>query len=181
MIHLTDNQKARFRYRPPHHCYEWLTELGQVIPHPCHLGSSASESTGASMHEVSTLTHTIHPGSTLPRRCSIECRLTRGDVWSCHIFLRRHPASGTANVSELSKEPFGDDIMDKGLVEDLVSRAQLAILNPSKPPESFLEGDAIVGAPTEVSFSPDIVCLEITGPEYTDISFIDLPGTPPKF
>lgn len=105
----------------------------------------------------------------------------RGDVWSCRIFLRRVPASGAANVSELSKEPFGDYISDKGSVENRVLRAQLAILNPSKPPESFLEGDAILRAPTEVSFSPDVVCLEITGPEYTDISFIDLPGTPPKF
>jgi hypothetical protein len=105
----------------------------------------------------------------------------RGDVWSCSIFLRRVPAPGTANLSELSKEPFGDEIMDKDEVENRVLRAQLAILNPSKPLEFFLEGDAILEAPTEVSFSSGIVCLEITGPDYTDISFIDLPGTHPRF
>lgn len=105
----------------------------------------------------------------------------RGEAWSCRVFLRRVPTSGATNLSELSKEPFGDDITDKKFVENRVLRAQLAILNPSLPPESFLEGNAILGVQTELSFSPSIVCLEITGPEYTDISFIDLPGMPPKF
>jgi hypothetical protein len=76
-----------------------------------------------------------------------------------------------------SKEPFGDDIVDRNLVENRVLRAQLAILNPGMLAESFLEGNAVLRAPTELSFSPSIVCMEITGPEYTDISFIDLPGT----
>lgn len=134
------------------------------------------------MHEAGILTLTASPGLTLlHRRCSIECRLTRGDTWSCRVFLRRVPTSGKAKLSELSKEPFGDDITDKEFVENRIFRAQLAILNPSLPSETFLEGNAVLGVQTELSFSPSIVCLEITGPNYTDISFIDLPGMLPKF
>jgi len=105
----------------------------------------------------------------------------RGETWFCRVFLRRVPASGVASASEQSKELFGDDMVDRDLVEDRVLRAQLAVLNPSLPAESFLEGNAVSRTPTELSFSPSIVCLEITGPEYSNISFIDLPGTSRKF
>ena len=84
-------------------------------------------------------------------------------------------------MSELSKEPFGDDITDSVSVKDRVERAQLAILNPSLPAETFLGANVGLGVPTELSFSSSIVCLEITGPEYSDISFVDLPGRSPKF
>jgi len=84
-------------------------------------------------------------------------------------------------LSEQTKELFGDDITDKDLVKDRIERAQLAILNPSLPAETFLVADTDSGSLSELSFSSNIVCLEITGPEYTDLSFIDLPGTSAKF
>jgi len=65
-------------------------------------------------------------------------------------------------------------------VKDRVERAQLAILNPSWPAETFLDDDVDLRAQAEFSFSSGIVCLEITGPDYSDISFVDLPGTSPK-
>ncbi|KAH9006239.1 P-loop containing nucleoside triphosphate hydrolase protein [Lactarius hatsudake] len=109
-------------------------------------------------------------------RCPIECRLTRGDgPWSCQVYLRRVIASSGTTVSDLPKEPFGDLITDKDLLEDRISRAQFAILNPSTPAGTFLEGDADPGS-NELTFSPNIICLEITGPEYSEISFVDLPG-----
>jgi hypothetical protein len=104
----------------------------------------------------------------------------RGETWTCRVFLRRYSSLGGANSSELSKEPFGDDITDRDLVKDRVERAQLAILNPSLPAETFLNVNADLRAPADVSFSNSIVCLEITGPEYSDISFVDLPGTSSK-
>ena len=61
--------------------------------------------------------------------------------------------------------------------EDRISRAQLAILNPSTPAVEFLERDDADLGSNELTFSPNIVCLEITGPDYSEISFIDLPGT----
>ncbi|KAH9007592.1 P-loop containing nucleoside triphosphate hydrolase protein [Lactarius deliciosus] len=109
-------------------------------------------------------------------RCPIECRLTRGDgAWSCQVYLRRVIASSGRSVSDLPKEPFGDLITDKDLLEDRISRAQFAILNPSTPAGTFLEGNADPGG-NELTFSPNIICLEITGPEYSEISFVDLPG-----
>lgn len=105
----------------------------------------------------------------------------RGEAWLCRVFLRRYTTSGGANLSELSKEPFGNGITDKDLVKDRVERAQLAILNPTLPSESFLNANVDPRAPAELSFSNSIVCLEITGPEYSDISFVDLPGTSPRF
>jgi|SRR5712672_807392 len=105
----------------------------------------------------------------------------RGDTWSCRVFLRRSSTSGGANSSELFKERFGDVITDIDSVKDRVERAQLAILNPSSPAEKFLDPDVDLNEPADLSFSPSIVCLEITGPEYSDISFVDLPGTSLNF
>jgi hypothetical protein len=102
----------------------------------------------------------------------------RGETWLCRVFIRRVP---TAGLSERSKEPFGDDITDKDLVARRVLQAQLAVLNPSLPAETFLDSDAASEDQIDLTFSRSIICLEITGPEYSDISFIDLPGTPPKF
>jgi hypothetical protein len=67
--------------------------------------------------------------------------------------------------------------MDKNLLEDRISRAQLAILNPSTPAVAFLERNVADLSSNELTFSPNIVCLEITGPDYSEISFVDLPGT----
>ena len=102
----------------------------------------------------------------------------RGDglEWSCRVSLRRVSVSD----GQSKKEPFGDMITDRDLLEGLVLRAQLAILNPSIPFARFLHEDLDLNAPSELSFSPNIVCLEITGPEYTDISFVDLPGALPE-
>lgn len=116
----------------------------------------------------------------LLRRCPIECRLMLGETWLCRVFLRRDFTTGGTNSSELSKEQFGGDITDRDSVKDRVERAQLAILNPSLPAENFLDANVDLRAPSEHSFSTSIVCLEITGPDYSDISFVDLPGTSPK-
>ena len=61
----------------------------------------------------------------------------KGETWSCRVSLRRVPTPG----SKQSKEPFGDDITDKDLVERRVLQAQLAVLNPSSPAETFLDSD----------------------------------------
>jgi hypothetical protein len=70
--------------------------------------------------------------------------------------------------------------MDQNMLEERIFRAQRAILNPSIPTQTFLEGGIDPSAPNELTFSSNIVCLEITGPDYSDISFVDLPGPSPK-
>ena len=72
--------------------------------------------------------------------------------------------------------PFGPVISDKRLVEERIRRAQRAILCPSKHPETFLTGPD-EGQDRELTFSKNCVSLEISGPELTDLSFCDLPGT----
>ena len=71
---------------------------------------------------------------------------------------------------------FGPEIRDKKLVEERIRRAQRAILCPSKSPNAFLTG-LDEDSDQELTFSKNCVSLEITGPELTDLSFCDLPGT----
>lgn len=67
--------------------------------------------------------------------------------------------------------------MDKGEVEERIRRAQRAILSPSIRPEAFLSGpDGEPDDGPELSFSKNCVCLELSGPDLTDLSFCDLPG-----
>lgn len=74
--------------------------------------------------------------------------------------------------------PFGQVIKDKRQVEERIRRAQRAILRPSQNPTTFLTGpDEDLDYPRELTFSKNCVSLEISGPELTDLSFCDLPGT----
>ena len=73
--------------------------------------------------------------------------------------------------------PFGGVITDKSRVEERIRRAQRAILNPSIGYEAFLLGPDEDSEEKELSFSKNCVCLELRGPDLTDLSFCDLPGT----
>ncbi|KAF2009559.1 hypothetical protein BU24DRAFT_444935 [Aaosphaeria arxii CBS 175.79] len=68
-------------------------------------------------------------------------------------------------------------------LEDLIARAQLALLNPSTDTRKFVpsanwlrERDTNVGVSREAEFSPNLVCIEITAPGLPALSFYDLPG-----
>lgn len=112
-------------------------------------------------------------GITLPRssgtctRCPIECRLSKVDTpWKCEVFVRFEDARGEIR--------FGEPISDHTLVEDRIRRAQIAVLNPSSDPLSFLESTSLEN--NELSFSDNIVSVRISGAEVDDLSFVDLPG-----
>lgn len=77
--------------------------------------------------------------------------------------------------------PFGPDIRDKKSVEERIRRAQRATLCPGISPEAFLSGPDEDLSTRELTFSKNCVSLEISGPELTDLSFCDLPGTPSLF
>ncbi|TRM58015.1 P-loop containing nucleoside triphosphate hydrolase protein [Schizophyllum amplum] len=116
-------------------------------------------------------------GISLPResgtctRCPIECRLAHSDSsWSCVVSLRINENGQSRNV------PFGDIILDPEEVEKRVRKAQKAILNPSQPISDFLHEDADLQIVNEERFSSNTICLQITGPSLTDLSFCDLPG-----
>jgi hypothetical protein len=81
-------------------------------------------------------------------------------------------ADGSA-LANLQKIPFGEPITEKSQVTERIRRAQRAILNPSTPSNVFLQGD---NAERELSFSANRIVLDISGPDVTDLNFIDLPG-----
>ncbi|KAJ7813927.1 P-loop containing nucleoside triphosphate hydrolase protein [Mycena olivaceomarginata] len=120
-------------------------------------------------------------GITLPRaagtctRCPTECRLSRSDSpWRCTVDLHFITDKNGQSLGQARNEGFGEPIFDKSGVEDRIRRAQRAILNPSKPPRTFLEEDE-EDVP-EVSFSTNYISLQISGPDVADLSFVDLPG-----
>ncbi|KAF9783799.1 P-loop containing nucleoside triphosphate hydrolase protein [Thelephora terrestris] len=123
-------------------------------------------------------------GITLPRaagtctRCPTECRLSYSDqLWSCRVVLRKIVDSQGQPLGVAENAPFGPVITEKGDVEERIRRAQRAILNPSISPVAFLSGpDGEPDGRSELSFSKNCVCLELSGPDLTDLSFCDLPG-----
>ncbi|KAJ5727293.1 hypothetical protein N7493_005113, partial [Penicillium malachiteum] len=67
-------------------------------------------------------------------------------------------------------------LTDKDQVQDTIWRAQLAILNPTTDSQDFLPPRDIEFAAKEVKFSPNVIRLDISGPDLPNLSFYDLPG-----
>ncbi|GJJ07887.1 hypothetical protein Clacol_002093 [Clathrus columnatus] len=123
-------------------------------------------------------------GINLPRsagtctRCPTECRLIRApssEEWECTVSLRFLTDQDGTLLDAARNVKFGNIIKNPRDVEERLRRAQLAILNPSVPFEVFLEGNGQL-TKSSLNFSNNIVCLEIKGPDVTDLSFCDLPG-----
>lgn len=107
--------------------------------------------------------------------------------WRCQIKLRRevNDKDGSAVIDKEQLEvSFGPVITDPTKVEEVLRRAQLAILNPSVESDKFLElnltnlegGELPCGSDKQYSFTPNLVILDIEGPEVLNLTFIDLPG-----
>lgn len=114
----------------------------------------------------------------------MECRLTNSSrPWQCQIFLRIETDELGQKV-KTREEPFGPVLHDKAELEEMIRRAQLAILNPGLGNEFFVDFDTALlksgekppGSPRQLDFSSNVVCLEMSGPDLPDLSFIDLPG-----
>ncbi|XP_006461470.1 hypothetical protein AGABI2DRAFT_192973 [Agaricus bisporus var. bisporus H97] len=123
-------------------------------------------------------------GITLPRasgtctRCPTECRLSySSQPWKCVVSLRITTDRSGQPLGQSRNETFGSTIYDKKEVDDRIRRAQLAILNPDKPANSFLNDDepSLVEG-NSLTFSKNCVSLAISGPDVADLSFVDLPG-----
>ena len=71
---------------------------------------------------------------------------------------------------------FGDPIYSKSLVTERIRRAQCAILNPNTDYTFFLDAPPDALDEKFLSFSSNSVCLEISGSDVEDLSFVDLPG-----
>ncbi|PFH50434.1 hypothetical protein AMATHDRAFT_60959 [Amanita thiersii Skay4041] len=122
-------------------------------------------------------------GITLPRaagtctRCPTECRLSQSkSPWQCTVSLRFTTDPNGQPLGQARNEIFGPVIMRKSEVEEQIRRAQRAILNPSLPAKQFLDCDDEDIKESQLSFSSNCVCLQISGADVADLSFCDLPG-----
>ena len=110
-------------------------------------------------------------------RCPMEVSLHTSDngQWQGKIYLRREINQASRPVSALV-QPFVK-LRRKEDVPGALRRAQLAILNPSKSHNDFinLSDSRCESFQSELPFSRDAVVLDITGAN-VDVTFIDLPG-----
>lgn len=114
----------------------------------------------------------------------MECRLSSASgPWSCQVSIRWEFDECGNRLEKVHEELFGDVISQPEEVEVVLRRAQAAVLNPAKGLAWFLEAniEELKGGTTSLPFSRNIVCVDLEGPELTDLSFIDLPGKPLSF
>lgn len=161
--------RHRFTYDRSHR----EPKRGKILSHRVHL-----------WHQVASLIWNLYQVSCLSSdsaiclpfcRCPTECKLSHSNSpWKCVVKL--HFSTDARGVPITVKVvPFGGPITSKTLVEDRIQRAQRAILNPSKDPNTYLHQNNLPDE-NEISFSQNYVSLEISGSELTDLSFVDLPG-----
>lgn len=89
-------------------------------------------------------------------------------------------------MAKISKKPFGKATTDPALVEPALRKAQLALLNPSvavgtildlsaKQMDEIADGAEVNPSKKSLSFSSNVIIIDISGPEVVDLAFIDLP------
>lgn len=114
----------------------------------------------------------------------MECRLTQSEEgWKCQVSLRIEFNDETGKrLPDVREKLFGPIVTDPTLLEDVLRRAQLAIINPSVDHTKFVDFDVHrsgpnppLGSAKQLQFSRNVVCLDLSGPDVTDLSFIDLP------
>ncbi|KAI0066060.1 P-loop containing nucleoside triphosphate hydrolase protein [Artomyces pyxidatus] len=112
-------------------------------------------------------------------RCPMELRMTSSTgPWSCQISIRWEYDEDN-NKMKVKEDRFGDQITDKVDVELALRRAQFLVLNRDIDPQTVLgmSVDSLkAGVGNSLAFSRNIVCVDLEGPDLTDLSFIDLPG-----
>jgi hypothetical protein len=115
----------------------------------------------------------------------MECRLQYSEApWKCQISLRFEVDDQQKRKSEVKEIRFGPMLHDKSKLEAVLRRAQLAILNPGVAPEQFIDLDLTnldtkvppLDSRMQLQFSSNVVCLDLSGNDVIDLSFIDLPG-----
>lgn len=67
-------------------------------------------------------------------------------------------------------------VRDKNDLERVIKAAQVATLNPGVDPKLYASLTDVVPGATTVEFSPNLICLEIAGPDLPNLTFYDLPG-----
>lgn len=105
--------------------------------------------------------------------------MSHGSQWSCQVSIRWEFATDGSTDTNVREVAFGSRIHDKGEVELVLRRAQAAVLNPAHDVHEFVDMPAKQlkhFGQNELQFSRNAVCVDLTGPNMTDLAFIDLPG-----
>ncbi|KAL7941380.1 P-loop containing nucleoside triphosphate hydrolase protein [Trichoderma barbatum] len=137
-------------------------------------------------------------------RCPLHIRVSRNAEWSCRVWLRKEYSYGPTpdrpiHESDVTAhDPFFPwrkrpstvvlefkTMHDKSEIEEVLRWAQIAILNDDKNHVLFVPGRGNIAMNTPIEraaeetlakFSPNVVALEIKGPDLPDLSFYDMPG-----
>lgn len=133
-------------------------------------------------------------------KCPANIKTAPGDTWSCKVVLQQdykyQQPRGKITVTQRS--PFApwveqqsevkefNTIYDKSELEVNIKWAQIALLNHDEDYRLFIPGQGrrALGLgdyqkereKAEAKFSPNVIAIEITGPELPALSFYDLPG-----
>ena len=168
-----------------------VENLGLPLPKIVVVGD---QSTGKSslIEGISEIKVPRHAGTCT--RCPLEINLVESSGinsrWTCKITLvtRYHHDSELLERATKSR-PLGPwreqdtaekfhfaTLISKAQVEDALHRAQLAILNIGNPHEDYKLGLPLPKDKLKVKFSPNVIQLDISGPDLPNLSFYDLPG-----
>ncbi|KAM5371330.1 hypothetical protein ACJZ2D_008028 [Fusarium nematophilum] len=137
-------------------------------------------------------------------RCPLHIRVSRSHDPSCRVWLRKEysyqppPGRSISENDVTDRDPFFPwrklaatvvhefkTMIDHSDIEEVLRWAQIAILNDDKSHELFVPGSGAIAQTIDIDraaetvtakFSPNIVALEIKGPELPDLSFYDMPG-----
>lgn len=127
-------------------------------------------------------------------RCPLEINLVESSgvdsQWTCKITLITKYYHDNELIERATKSrPLGPwreqdtaekfhfaTLVSKAQVEDALHRAQLAILNIGNAHEDYKMGLPLPRDKRKVKFSPNVIQLDISGPDLPNLSFYDLPG-----
>ena len=144
------------------------------------------------MHQVSErLEHFLHRADSA-HRCPFLITTSSqapldGAAWRCSINIQQEYYYHTDGPNDPGRFRKRDGptvvshfftVNNKSELEPMLRKAQLAILNPRDDPQKFLSIDLTSASlPRQVPFSPNVISLEIQGPNLPELYFYDLPGS----
>ncbi|KAI1326753.1 dynamin family protein [Xylariaceae sp. FL0255] len=135
-------------------------------------------------------------------RCPLHIQLSDDSRWSCTVTLQLDydfaPKGKIRKSDVTANNPFPPwvkrahrdiklfkTIFEEDEIEEVLRWAQIAILNPASNHELFIPRQGAVAREEDLTgatrmsaaqFSPNIISLQIKGPEFFNLSFYDLPG-----
>lgn len=110
-------------------------------------------------------------------RVPTEVAMKRADTWQAQVSVRFEVDGQGRPLKKVKQLAFGEPLTDPTQVADMLRRAQLALLKNDQDIQKYFTIDIQAhNFPTTISFSPNPVLLDISGPDYVDLSLVDLPG-----